>query len=560
MSQVERRDRQVVDEGRVVRARPERADAEAALPHLGGVGLARRVLQRPVPLRLQRALPRGGIWQIAGQLPHERLQGVRPAASEPSPAVGVRVHVGHRVPRQSVPVVLRPLGRPQESPLLAVPQREHDRAAGLPPGATELRQRPCRFQQGDRAGGGVVGAVHPGVVVVALHHELVPRVRPGDLGHHVVQRSVGPLELQVHANPCGAGTDVVGDREPAFPVVVGGHRSPEGPQQRHRVAPRHGEDGNRHQGGRLRRVQPPPARRGPPSGAERIAGVGGHVHHAATLRAPLWAHGAGGIGIVHVEPVVFGVGVDDGGDRAALRRHLGLDASPAATVLGDHHLAAHVHAHGLEPVVVFRKPVVDEDQLTGNVAVGRVGVEQGELPVVVGVLVAVHRRFLQPGDVSLGRDQLDVPCHRHRHVRLELLDPGVEAPRPEALQGVLCHGPRPRAAGVVGLLGHRQEVFPQQRGVGRRPQCLLESSPVRQLVGGEAADGRGLGPRLSNEADEGEKQDRTGERREPHGEPPLEWDAVRGREPTPAPHRRPEPSFPDRARASGHARPPRSCF
>src|SRR2546422_289267 len=118
-----------------------------------------------------------GVDDVLRHVVHEALQRVRPCRQEIAPAVHVWVEVDRSVLPQLVPVRLDPLGRAEQARLLAVPGGVDDRAPRLPSLTRQLSQGARLLEQRHEPRDGILGAVHPGVVMVAPHDPLVRRAR-----------------------------------------------------------------------------------------------------------------------------------------------------------------------------------------------------------------------------------------------------------------------------------------------------------------------------------------------------------------------------------------------
>ena len=456
VAQVERRDPDVLQERRIVRARAERPDPEIGsaarfIPRFGGA--CRRNGAELVPL------PDGelrfGVLNVPRHVVDELLEGVRARQGEVAPAVGIAVQVGDRLVRELVGVGLDPLGRAEQRGLLAVPGGVDDRAARLPTLLQELAIGARLLEQRRLARDRVLGAVHPGVVVVAPDDPLVRGARARNAGDHVVQRLEAPVGLDPQMHLRRPGANVVRDPESAAPLV-GRRRAGERREQRLGVAVRdrqHGNLGNRLRlgGGQalcvLGRAH---ARR------ERVARIHRHVHHAAALHAIPGPPRPVGIDIALGVAVIPGVRVDEAADRAVLGRDLGLDAAPRPEVARDHDRALHGDPQPLEPLVVGRHAVVHVNEGGGDVAVHRVRVVGREL---LGLLarrrVARQRRLLQLRHELGRRDQLHHALFGRGKQHVERLDLRVE---PEALE--LREDPF-----GVGLVVRRADVVRSRREV-----------------------------------------------------------------------------------------------
>ncbi len=97
---------------------------------------------------------------------------------EKASAVAVGINVQGGVGSQLLGVVFAPFRRPEQPRLFAVPSAKDDRALRLPSLLEKLGERTGFFKKSNLAGDGVLGAVDPGVVVVAANDPLVRRCAP----------------------------------------------------------------------------------------------------------------------------------------------------------------------------------------------------------------------------------------------------------------------------------------------------------------------------------------------------------------------------------------------
>ena len=177
-AEVEGRDAEMLKEGRVVRPgaqglEPQVRGAPSPLFWIpGDPRTSRRARCRSAMLTL-----RFGVDDVPRDLVHEPLERVRAARAEEPAAVAVRVQIGDRLFRKLVRVRLDPLRRADETRLLAVPRRVHDRALRPPAGLRERAERLRLGQLGHEAADRVLRAVHPRVVVVAAQNPLVRKLR-----------------------------------------------------------------------------------------------------------------------------------------------------------------------------------------------------------------------------------------------------------------------------------------------------------------------------------------------------------------------------------------------
>ena len=107
---------------------------------------------------------------------------------------------------------------------------------------------------------------------------------------------------------------------------------------------------------------------------------------------------------------------------------LRFDAAPGAEIAGDNDLALHVDAHSGQALVVGRYAVVYVDELTGNVAVGGVGVVHRQTIGPRRGLVAFHGRLGEARDVMLGRNHFEDARLGRREERIKCLDLSLVAP------------------------------------------------------------------------------------------------------------------------------------
>jgi hypothetical protein len=302
-----------------------------------------------------------------------------------------------------------------------------------------------------------------------------------------------PVEGQLDPGLRRAGADVIGQGQRTTPLGRR-HRAAERLQERQRVAVRDGQDGDLQDGRRIGLREFLRARLRGPARAERIAGVHRHVHHAATLHTLLRPVGTTRIHISLEVPIVSRVRVDETADRAALPRHLRLDAAPARAVARQHDLALHADAHLVEADVVGGHAVVHVHHLARDVAVGRVGVERGRVVGVARVGVLGDGHFLDDHGCARRRHHLHHALGGPGHQRLEALDARIESPRLELGQRIVGHLARARAPGHVGLACHHRHVLLQLRAVGHLAELLFALALGRHGVARKAADGAGLRP------------------------------------------------------------------
>ena len=217
--EVQCRQRQVLQERREVGARAERRDAERRI-RFGGLAIRFRLAEnRALAGLFEHRLAGARIHHVLRNLAEKLLQAVRAAGAEPALPGAVGVDVDRGLLLQLGVVLLRPLGRSEQAPLFAVPQRQLDGALRAPAALQHLRQATRGLDQSGGAADRIVGAAHPRIVVIAEDDPFVGarRARNGD--HHVVERTVLPLERQLHVHLRRAGAEVIGHRQRAAPFL-----------------------------------------------------------------------------------------------------------------------------------------------------------------------------------------------------------------------------------------------------------------------------------------------------------------------------------------------------
>ncbi len=428
VAQVQRGHAQVVEEGRIIRARAERSDAQV----------------RPLPLRRGRIgrgaghapelhpLPDGqfgfGVLHVARHAVDELFQRVGAFHVQVAAAVGVRVDIHGGIAAQFLGVVFGPFGRAQQSLFLAIPNAQDDGALGLPSLVDQGGQPARLFHQGAGPRNRILRAVHPGIVMVASDDPLVRISVAGNARNHVVNGLGIPVEHGPQMHLGGTGTDMVGDGQRAAPAL-GRHRTFERRQQRLGVAIGNGQYRNLSEGDGFTQRQPLGVLGGADAGGERVAGINGHVHHAAALYAVRRTIRAVGIGVALVVAVVARVGINQAADGAMLGGHLRLDAAPASAVARYHNGPFDRDPQPVQRLVIVRHAIVDVHQRRGDVAIDGIGVVAGEL---LGVLrrsrVSRHGWLLQLGREARRLQQLQRALFRGRKKHIVGFNPGCKPP------------------------------------------------------------------------------------------------------------------------------------
>ena len=141
-----------------------------------GLAILLRLAEHGAAARLfEDRLAGARIHHVLRDFAHELLQAMRAAGIEPAFAGAVGVDVDRRLLLQLGVVLLRPLGRSEQSPLFAVPQGQHDRARRAPAGLQQLAESARGFHQRACAADRIVGAADPRIVVIAEDDPLVRR-------------------------------------------------------------------------------------------------------------------------------------------------------------------------------------------------------------------------------------------------------------------------------------------------------------------------------------------------------------------------------------------------
>ncbi len=148
---------------------------------------------------------------------------------------------------------------------------------------------------------------------------------------HVINRLDVPVERNFQVDFCRAGTNVIGEWERATKTFRRNRAFQRG-QKRLGVAIRNRKRGNFGKRGNVFQRQSLYVALGTNAGRGGIAGIDGHVHHAAALHAIFIAHGAIRKNVILKVAVVARIGIDDAADSAVLRCDLGLDATPRIAV------------------------------------------------------------------------------------------------------------------------------------------------------------------------------------------------------------------------------------
>ena len=513
---VERRDAQVIDEGRVVGARPEpvqlgREPAGGRVRGLAGPfgrgGVPERVERVERDVRRPRRAPLLDpelAERLAGADVGDRSGRVERQVAQRGDAVHVEFLAGDRridVEHQHgafvelLGVLLGPLGRADEAVLLGVPTGVHQRPPRLPAVLDRRAQGPARLQGRGGAAPRIDRPVDPGVAVVAEDDPAVGLDLSLDRRDHVPDRLQLILDLDLEPDLDRARPDMVGERQAPLPARRD-VRTGQGLQDRPRrvVTDRQGRD-------RREVIAPVQARGLRPDSfivrfqrvvgqlapcfyrvlepAEREAGLLGKREpfgpfdrrgarrgrvarsEREELDAPALNRRAGAVGAVRIGvplgvAVVGGVGIDQDSRCPSLLGIAHLEAAKQLAVACQDDLVLDVDPQPLQRREVLRPAVVGVHDLAFGPAADPVAVEGGEGVGAGRVLVARDRGFERRERLAGGPDQAQFRS-AHRRVEQDLIlgQVGLPAPLAELVadeQRGLVVG---RSAGGVRLLGQR---------------------------------------------------------------------------------------------------------
>src|ERR1019366_211324 len=131
---------------------------------------------------------------------------------------GIHVHEGESRQVPARKTFLDPPRGAQHAELLAVEEREHDGARGLPAAPTEARESRRGLEHGGRAGGRVDRPVNPRVRVVAENDGGGLRGGAGDSRNKVGHRGTHRFPAYGHAHARRPRPEIVGSIEETLPV------------------------------------------------------------------------------------------------------------------------------------------------------------------------------------------------------------------------------------------------------------------------------------------------------------------------------------------------------
>ena len=307
------------------------------------------------------------VLNVALDLIHRTLQRVRAGNAEVATGTGVGVQIHHRMLAQLRVVLLDPLGRAQQARLFAVPRAVDESAFGTPSLLHQLAQRARFFQHHHHARDRIVGAVHPGVVMVSANDPLVGNFVARDFRDDIIDGLQVPIRLDQQMHLRRARTDAVGDGQSAAPGVRS-DRPADRRQQWLSVPVRERQHGNRRDRLGVLQREPFGILGCAHAGSQRVARIL-RIHDAAALHAAFRTIGAGGKILSFEIAILTRIGIDEASHRAMFGGELGLDTAPAPAIARDHDCALYRNAQPFELSVVVTHAVVDVDQRRGNVSI-----------------------------------------------------------------------------------------------------------------------------------------------------------------------------------------------
>ncbi len=157
------------------------------------------------------------VLNIASDSADEGLQVLGPAGKEKSSLVAVGIDVSDGMRFQFIHVSFNPLHRSKQSGLFSIPRAIDDGALGSPALAMQFAQHARFLQHRGLAGDRIVGAVYPGVVMIAAQHPLLAAVRAAQCADDVVDRFDVPVGSNFEMHLRRPGTDVISDGQRPTP-------------------------------------------------------------------------------------------------------------------------------------------------------------------------------------------------------------------------------------------------------------------------------------------------------------------------------------------------------
>ena len=182
------------------------------------------------------------IFDVAGYGADHGLQVLGSAGAKETAFVAVGVEIEDGVFFQVVDMSLNPFDRAEESGLFTIPSTVDDGALRRPSLLVQFAEHASFFEFRRHAGDGIVGAVHPCVVMVAANHPLAGgRTRNG--GDDVIDGFRVPVGGDLEVDAGRAGPDVIGEGQAAAPSFRG-DLSLKSREERLRVGVGDGQDRN----------------------------------------------------------------------------------------------------------------------------------------------------------------------------------------------------------------------------------------------------------------------------------------------------------------------------
>ena len=144
--------------------------------------------------------------------------------------------------------------------------------------------------------------------------------------------------------------------------------------------------------------------------------------------------------------------INEAADGPVLGGNFGFDTAPGCAIASQHDLALDVDAQFLQLAIVVRQAIVHIDQLAGDIAIGRVGVIDGQVAFFDAAgFVAFDGRLFDLRGESGGGHHFEEARLRGGEERIKCFDGGFVAPAFELRGDEFGRGFAAWGADVVGL-------------------------------------------------------------------------------------------------------------
>src|SRR5580704_17294752 len=146
------------------------------------------------------------------------LQILSSTGEEKSSFVAVGVEVDDGVLAQVVEVRLNPLRGAEQARFFAVPGTVDDGALGRPALLVQFAEHASFFELRSHSREGIVGAIHPGIVMVSANYPLIGSGRAAQGRDYIVHGFDIPVRHDFEMYARWAGTDMIGNGQCTAPV------------------------------------------------------------------------------------------------------------------------------------------------------------------------------------------------------------------------------------------------------------------------------------------------------------------------------------------------------